>query len=219
MTHKVRTAFAETGIGALEAEVIRIGADGDHRRLIDIASEIGVNHVIVVSMIADARATRDSLAEIADYAAGTGIRPVLEFGGFSGIATLEEALAIIAASGADVGILPDLLHLSRSGGRPADLHMVPQSMIAFAQICDAGPPLEDMGAEALLWEARYARCDLGEGTLPVAEYIAALPPGIVLSNEVRSLELERRLPDPFERAAALAKTMRRWIEKETMDAG
>lgn len=210
MTRNVRSAIGATGVTALDAEVVRIGDDddGDHDRLIDIAGEIGVRHVIIVSMARRPQQTIDRLADVAARAQGAGIVPVLEFGRFTTVTTLDMAFDIVKRCDVVVGILPDPLHLHRSGGVPADLALVPARYIPFAQICDAGPAPEPATREKLLWEARHDRRDLGDGLLPLADYVGALPRTIPLSNETRSLRVERAYPDPFDRATALAERMR-----------
>ncbi|MGV3770720.1 MAG: sugar phosphate isomerase/epimerase family protein [Sphingobium phenoxybenzoativorans] len=213
MTREVCNAFAQTGVAPLEAEVIRMGeAVGEReRRLIDIASDIGLPYLIVVSMARDGDRAADLLAELAGMARPSGVRPVLEFGAFTAIRDVDAALAAVSRAGGGVDILPDPIHLARSGGAPADLKRIPAAILPFAQICDAGPPPANLTPELLLEEARHYRLDIGEGQLPLGDFYRALPPGIPLSNEVRSIAWERRYPDPFERARILAANMRRWL--------
>jgi hypothetical protein len=84
-------------------------------------------------------------------------------------------------------------------------------------MCDAGSAPDRLTPETLLWEARHDRREVGQGTLPLAEYVAALPPEVPLSDETRSLALERRYPDPYERASTLADRMRAFLR--TLEAG
>ncbi len=214
-TRDVRRAFAETGITPLEGEVIRLNGplDDEQRRSIDIACEIGVRHMIVIALTDDRQAIVDGIAQLAERAAPGGVGIALEFGRFTSIATVADALATVRQAGPGVTILPDPIHLERAGQVAADLRRVPPELIAFAQICDAGPPPADMSRESLLDEARFHRRNLGEGTLNLAAYVAALPPGTPLSCEVRSLDLNRAIPDPFARAAALAVRMRQCLER------
>lgn len=221
MTREVRAAFADTGVAPLDAEVVRIagGVEADQLRLIDIAGELGVPNVIAISLTPDAGRTEAALAALAEHGAPAGVRVAFEFGRFSAVATLAEALAVLDDAGPEVGLLPDPLHLHRSGGEPRDLTGVAPERIAFAQICDVGPAPNAPTREALLHEARHERRDLGGGVLPLADYVAALPPGVALSNEVRSLEVERRHPDPYKRAAALAANMRACLREWREGAG
>lgn len=219
-TVRVRRAFAETGIAPLDAEVIRITAgtlDQSHLRLIDIAGEIGVSQIIAVSLMPDRGATVGALAGLADHAANAGVGIVLEFAPFSAVASAGLALELVEAAGPSIGILPDPIHLIRSGGKPSDLAGLPPGRIPFAQICDAGEPPDPATPDALLQEARHHRYPLGEGLLPLAEYVAVLPAGTIFSDETRSLGIERLYPDPYQRARALAERLRRLMRRWTAD--
>lgn len=212
-TRAVRAALGESGLGAIDAEVIRIDrrVEPDHLRLIDIAAEIGAAHVIAVGQGREPRAIADALAALAEHGRPGNVRLVLEFGPFSAVPRLADALAILAEA-PGVGLLPDPIHLDRSGGVPADLLGVPAGLIGYAQICDAGPRPSPANRAAFLDEARFHRRNLGEGVLPLRDYVAALPAGIALSNETRSLAIEVAWPDPYARAEMLARTMRAQLE-------
>lgn len=58
---------------------------------------------------------------------------------------------------------------------------------------------------------RDGRLLLGEGKLPVQEFLAALPPGIPLSLEIRSQQLRARYPDAAERATAVHDNAKRFL--------
>lgn len=210
---RVRDAIAATGLVLQDVEVIRLdGAVTDAiRRILDIAVELGASHVITISLTPDATRTADLLAELAGHVAGSGTAPILEFGRFTSVGTIDAAQALAASAG--LPILVDPLHLARSGGTAADIRRVPPSMLPYVQVCDAGPPPDDAGPAALLAEARERRLDVGEGLLDLAGFLAALPPETPLMNEVRSASLTVALPDPLARARHLAGTMRAWLRR------
>lgn len=211
-TADVRGALADTSMVVIDAEVIRIGqaSEADFLRQIDIAAEIGARHLIVVSFV-NAAATVVSLARICRHAATVGVRPVLEFGAFTRVATVQQAAAIAAAADPDCGVLVDTLHLARSGGAPADIAVLPAWLLPYYQICDAGLPPATIDRDTLLHEARYARVELGYGQLSPGSALDAMPVGIPLSVEVLSQAMFDRFPDPFTRAAALAASTRAWL--------
>lgn len=212
----VRAAFADTGISCLEAEVIRIRGpvEDDHRRILDIAAEIGARFVIAISQIDDVAQAAAAYAELARHAANGGPRVALEFGRFSAVGSIDEAVAIADAAGSEIAILPDPIHLARSGGVPADLARIAPARLGFAQICDADPPPEDVSMANLLEEARNHRRAIGEGVLPLADYVAALPAALPLSIESRSDAIRARFPDPLERARFHAATLRRLLNED-----
>ena len=214
-TRAVRSAFRASGVLPLDAEVIRIGSDQRHEdqlRLIEIAGEVGIANIITISLTRDVTTTISTLSMLARRAEQAGTRIVLEFAPFSAVPTLETALAVVTKAGPGIGILPDPLHLQRSGGHPAALGRIPNERLSFAQICDAGEALLGATPEQLLAEARHDRRNLGDGILPLAEYVRALPFGLPLSLEVRSLAIEAAFPDPFARASMLAQRIRHCLE-------
>ena len=214
-TSDVRNALRETGITILEAEVIRIAGppSDDDRRALDIAAGIGARFMIAVGMIQDHGRVAETLAVLAEHARAGGVRIALEFGRFSAVGTIGEAVMLAEAAGPEIAILPDPIHIARSGALPADLRAIAPARIGFAQICDAGPPPADPSRDGLLDEARHHRRVIGEGVLPLRAYLAALPPGIPLSIESRSRAAMRDFPDPLARARMHAAALRRLIEQ------
>jgi sugar phosphate isomerase/epimerase len=84
----------------------------------------------------------------------------------------------------NASVLVDALHFSRSGGIPAHIGQVDPSLFRYAQICDASadtPGPDD--TPSLIREARTGRLLPGEGVLPLAELVAALPDGVPLAIE------------------------------------
>ncbi|MGH7346303.1 MAG: sugar phosphate isomerase/epimerase, partial [Candidatus Rokuibacteriota bacterium] len=81
-------------------------------------------------------------------------------------------------------ILIDALHFSRSGGLPAHVKLVDPALLRYAQICDASLDMPGpTDTPALIREARTGRLLPGEGVLPLAELVAALPAGAPLAIE------------------------------------
>ena len=126
--------------------------------------------------------------------------------------SLAAALDIVAAAGPDAGLLIDPLHYARTGSVPADLSEVDPHRLPYAQFCDApasGPPPSDV--PAIIHEALDLRLMPGDGGLPLRELLAAMPPQIPLSIELRSAALRDGWPDPAERARVLLEATRGWI--------
>lgn len=107
-------------------------------------------------------------------------------------------------------MLADLLHLSRSGGQPADLRNVGAGRVFLAQLCDAkGPPPPSIAD--ITHEARNGRLNPGDGDLPLGEFIDALPPSIELECEVPQTRLAG-LP-AVERARRVADACRSFLAR------
>ena len=85
----------------------------------------------------------DFMARYCEAANKAGITIALEFVPYSEARTIEVGYDLVLRTGApNFGLLVDSLHLSRSGGMPADIAKVDAGRIVFAQICDAvGNPL------------------------------------------------------------------------------
>lgn len=205
---EVRARTADAGITVLDVEVIWLKPgpdDPDHFRIIDAGAAIGARNVLAVSSDPDGDAAAAKLGRLVDHAAGAELRVSLEFAAFTEVASLAAALALLArAERPTAGLLIDPLHLARTGGRPADLIDVPPSRIAYAQFCDApasGPPASDIAA--IVHEALDLRLMPGDGGLPLAALLAALPSATPLSVELRSAALRDACPDPAERARVL----------------
>ena len=92
------------------------------------------------------------------------------------------SICCASANAANAGLLLDLLHLSRSGGRPEDLTHIAPGLITFAHVCDAPAAIPQTVPE-LRREAREDRQYPGEGALPIGAFLAALPAGTPIALE------------------------------------
>ena len=218
IAQEVRALTKDAGLDVLDVEVIWIKPgpdDPDHFRIIDAGAEIGARHVLVVSSEPDPGAAAARFGRLCDHAAASGLRACLEFGAFTAVRDLAAALDVLARAGRpEAGLLIDPLHLRRTGGAPADLRSVDPHRFPYAQICDAaaeGPPTTDV--KAIIHEALDLRLPLGEGGLPLGEFLDVLPPATPLSVELRSKALRDNYPDPAERARALLASTRAGLDR------
>ena len=227
---EVRRRLDGTGLVALDMEPIFVTPGGDHgERLIDAAAEVGARHVLSVGRGLEPARFADRFGELCDHAAPADIKVVVEPTLLYSVTTLAEAQQVVALAGRPNGaILADNLHLDRAGGNPPEalagrpvginpadtphldraggdplevLRRVDPALLPYAQVCDAPARPADTSRAGLIADARDERRLLGEGDLPVWEFVAALPAGIPLSLEIRSRQLRRQYPDPADRAA------------------
>jgi sugar phosphate isomerase/epimerase len=217
-TVDVCAALAETGLPVIDVEVIWIQhgpLDPAHLRILDIGVAVGAANALVVSSDTDASATVEKLAALCAHVADTPLRVALEFGLFSEVKTIHAANAILdAVDHPSAALLIDTLHLSRSGSTAKDVAATARHRLTYAQICDApasGPHTLD--TSAILEEARWDRLQVGEGALDVSGMIAALPPDIPLSVELRSRALEQNWPDPAARSRVTAEVTRAFLKQ------
>ena len=133
----------------------------------------------------DEARTVERFGDLCDRAAGYGLQVCLEFAVYTGVRTLAHAAQVVAkAARPNASVLVDALHFSRSGGIPAHIGQVNPALLRYAQICDASADVPaPTDTPALIREARTGRLLPGEGALPLAELVAALPAGVPLAIE------------------------------------
>jgi sugar phosphate isomerase/epimerase len=205
------------GLPVLDIEVIWLkpGPDNpDHFRILDIGMELGARHALTVSSDPDPGATAAKLARLCEHAEPSGLRVALEFGLFTEVKTLADALSILSLAGKDnAALLIDPLHLSRSSGSPDDIKSVPRRLLPYAQFCDAPVAWPDLSdPKAVIEEAVDLRLLPGKGALPLKPLLDALPPDIPLSVELRSKALREAFPDATARAKKLAQATRAFLQ-------
>jgi sugar phosphate isomerase/epimerase len=183
--------------------------DDDLRAIADTAAELGCRYILTNGYDDDEQRTIDNLARLATFAAPAGVKVAVEFVPYQRIRNLEEAYRMVTATGsANAGLVPDPLHLSRSGGHPRDLAKVPPERLFYAQICDA-PAMRPPTLEGCLAEARTGRLYPGEGGLPLADYVRALPADCEIEVEVANAAHEAMAPRA--RAAEVGSALRRFM--------
>jgi sugar phosphate isomerase/epimerase len=179
--------LADTGVGVLDVEVLRLRPDSRHDdalRILDAGTRLGARGVLVICNDPDESRLVDRFGAICDAGGERGLRICLEFMIFSAVRTLADALRVIdRVDHPAAAILIDALHLQRSGGTPADVAALPRELLPYAQLCD-GPfepvrPPEDVA----LTEARTGRLLPGDGGIPLRDLVAALPADAALAVE------------------------------------
>jgi len=178
MERETKRRLAATGLKVQDLEVFWLAPDfqlADHAPALAFGGELGAHNIVVICDDPDRNRAIDSFARLCEAARPFGLRPALEFIPYTQIKTLAHAIDMLqAANATNAGLLLDLLHLSRSGGSPADLANVPRELIALAHVCDA-PATIPQTVSGLRREAREDRMYPGEGALPIKAFLAALP--------------------------------------------
>jgi len=180
--------LADTGVSVLDTEFLRF--EPEHPRAIpegflEVSARLGARNVLVMSAEPQEVRTIERFCELCERAVPYGLHVGLEFAVYTGVRTLADAARVVARSGkANASVLIDALHFSRSGGMPAHVAHVDAGLFRYAQICDASPDMPGPGdTPALIREARTGRLLPGEGVLPLAELVAALPDTLPLAVE------------------------------------
>lgn len=216
-TRAIRQQARDARVELLDCEVAWImpGApDPWLTELVHIAAELGARNLLCVSSDPDMAATTAKFQTLVSAAAGTGVRVNLEFGIFTEVKTIHMARAVLeAVEGEAKALLVDTLHWARSGGTAEDLKAIPREWLSYCQPCDApaeGPDLTDF--DAIIDDAINRRMPLGQGGLPLAAMVDALPAHLPMAIEERSAALRDAYPDLIERARACARTSRAWLD-------
>jgi sugar phosphate isomerase/epimerase len=180
--------LADTGVSVLDTEFLRF--EPEHPRgvpegFLEVSARLGAKNVLVMSAEPDEARTIERFGELCDRAAQYNLHVCLEFAIYTGVRTLAHAASVVAtAKRSNAAVLIDALHFSRSGGLPAHVRQVDPALLRYAQICDASADMPDPAdTPALIREARTSRLLPGEGVLPLAELVAALPAGVPLAIE------------------------------------
>jgi sugar phosphate isomerase/epimerase len=212
----------DTGIRVLDVELIRLNPQTvpvQLRGLFETGAELGARFVNVMADDTDLDRSRDNFAALVELAGPYGLQPVIEAIPYMQLKSLADAVALIGKSGG--GLLADPLHLHRAGGTPADLRALDPELISYYQLCDAprdiptglprpqelprGQSVENITDIAL--ESRAARLLPGDGDLPLADFVAAMPPRVPVNIEAPNLALLEKLgPVEFARRARAAMT-------------
>jgi sugar phosphate isomerase/epimerase len=159
--------------------------------------ELGVPIVNAVCLEPDHARAIAELASFADLAAARGLKATLEMMPGLPLGSLAQAAAAVAETGRkNLGLLLDSMHIFRSGATVEDITALNPETIFYVQLCDV--PLVSKYA-SYGEEARDNRLPPGEGELPLAEFIAALPPDLMLGLEVPMLAAAQSGLDARER--------------------
>jgi sugar phosphate isomerase/epimerase len=213
MVARIRRTSAELGVRVFDVESFTLHPDtdvaADMRAALETAAEIGAQQVLTTTTDPDPARFADHFAALCDEAAKVGLRVGLEFMMFRDVQTLRQAIDVITASQRpNAAVIIDALHLSRSGGTPADVAAVDPALLAYVQLCDA--PARIPPADQLIAEARTGRLYPGEGELWLGELLRALPPAMTVTVEA-PCEKYAGL-SPTERAILLGRKTREQLE-------
>jgi len=171
-----------------------------------LGAELGANYAFTIGNDPDWSRLVDSFGRFCDEAARHGLNAFVEFVPMRPLGTLQQTLRLFAEAGRrNVAVCIDPLNFTRSGGRAADIATVDPALLPYGQLSDGLVYPEERGPQPGM--RPNVRRLMGEGDVPVADIVAAMPRGIAYSLEL-PLELSAALPDAKGRpmgAAAWAK--------------
>jgi sugar phosphate isomerase/epimerase len=145
----------------------------------------------------DLERTKDQFALLAEYAQQRGMSATMEFAPPHPVGNLAAALAVIKhVNQANFQLVIDAMHFFRSGGSVAELTALDARYIGYAQLCDVPttPLIQDY-----MQEAMFNRLVPGDGELPLAEFVRALPRNVPIGLEIPMRAQAERGVSPYER--------------------
>ena len=190
MLRQTKRALAETGLQVHDIELARI-ADGvdvkSYAPALETAAELGARYVLTSIWTGQRAYALESLSELCDLARKMSLGVSLEFLTWTPIANLQQAAEMCrSVNRANCGLLIDTLHFNRSRVALEELDALPVEMFHFAHVCDAGREIPS-SREDLIYTAREARLDPGQGAIDPAAILGRLP-NVAYSLEIPNLE-------------------------------
>lgn len=217
MLEETARRLDDTGVRALSVEVVRVGPGTrreDYEQALEAGARLEARYVTVNVDDPEIERACEAFAAMTVEARPYGLRPLIEPITYTQVSNLDEAVYIAERSGGG-GILLDALHFQRYGGRLERLRSVDPDLLSYVQLCDAPlatpvglprplklPRGQSTDGTDLQLESRAMRLLPGDGELPLAEFLAALPAGIPISVEAPVMSLRATLtPVEFARRA------------------
>lgn len=181
LLRETQAALADNGARVSLGEGFLIRDDvepGTFAPMLDLFAELGAPVVNAVNM----GASPETFGAFARLAAERGLRTTVEFLPLMPPASFGEALAFLdACQESNAQVLVDAMHFFRGGSTIAEIEAVDPARIGYVQLCDVPMPAKigDYGHEA-----REERLAPGDGDLPLAALIKALPRDMIIGLEV-----------------------------------
>lgn len=183
----LKTALAGNGLKVLDIYSFYLRPDTDVNAFIpalQLAAEFGAKFAVVMGDDEDASRLRDNFGRICDEAARCNLVCAAEFAVIRPLATLAQTVQLIAETGRTNAVAClDSLNYYRAGSTPDEIRGFDARMFPYAQISDGvRSPGDDVAVMGKM--GPNLRCMMGEGEVPMAALLDALPQGLPLSVEL-----------------------------------
>jgi sugar phosphate isomerase/epimerase len=183
---EVLEALKVSGVSVYNVEFVAVTPDMSFEGLPEALARsrrLGAQRMTVHVHDADEARAVETFAQVCGLAAAEGLAIGLEWTAANlAIGSLEQAVRFLRlADRPNAALAVDLLHLIRSGGAPSQVRALAPDLVGYAQISDG--PLERSIEDYLAVELISERLPPGEGELPTAEFVAAIPENRVIEVE------------------------------------
>ena len=198
---KTKHSLKETGIKLIDAEVTWLENDDKlndkHKLIIDVGIELSAKNILVVNRHEDYEKSLNQFYKLCEYA-GSNIKICLEFGEFTKIKSLKDALKFVETIKHPAsGILIDLMHLNRSN---EELPNLDNPIFPYVQGCDFWQSSKKLTGDDYILAAIDDRCCLGKGEADKDYITKVCKSNLDVSLEIRSKDLRDRFPNPYKRS-------------------
>ena len=110
------------------------------RPALEICAALGGKNLLIAGNDPEPDRMAANFAAVAGLAAEYGIRACIEPTSWCVVHRLDQAKDLIRRAGVtNAGVIIDTLHMDRAGETPASIAAFDPALIAYVQICDAGP--------------------------------------------------------------------------------
>ena len=204
--NKTKDSLKKTEIQLIDVEVTWLENDDtlndNHKLIIDVGLELSAKNILVVNRHNDYDKALNQFYKMCEYA-DNNIRICLEFGEFTTVKSLRKAIDFVNTINHPVaGILIDLMHINRSMEDIPDLN---NPIFSYIQGCDFYQSSKKLTGDKYIKAAIDDRCCLGNGEAKKEEIIKMCKSNKDVSLEIRSKDLRKKFPDPYERASYIFK--------------
>jgi sugar phosphate isomerase/epimerase len=213
LVRDLRRALDDSGLEVLDVYSFYLQPATDVRAFtpaLELGAALGAKYVLTMGDDPEWPRLADNFGRFCDAAAQFGLACAVEFAVMRPLASLAQSVRLIAESTrANAVICLDPLNFVRGGGVPAEVKALDPRLFPYAQISDGvlGPGEPDPAALGRMGPNQ--RRLLGDGVVPVAAILDALPEGVPLSVELPPAKGAR--PPAAEWAKATAENVRRFL--------
>lgn len=217
----LRRICADSGVAIRSADPFMIRSEADiatAAAALESAAWLGATEVTGIVLHPDRAGVSDLMGAFCAAAAGHGLAVVHEHSPRMPLRTVREALAFQRSLGvANLRLVIDALHFFRGDNAIADLADIRSGEVTRIQLCDAPTDIPPEGGGH---EAFYERMIPGEGTMPLGDFLAALPDDIDIGMEVPLWRRQAGGETATERVSTIISATRRLLAtKDPRHAG
>jgi sugar phosphate isomerase/epimerase len=175
----------DTGIHIHDVEAVWLMPQTDVADLkpaLELGWRLGARNLLVVGNDPDGLRMEANFGALCELAHEAGLGVALEPMSYVALRSWRDGLAALRkVRPTNAALLIDALHFYRAGGTKSELAEIDPTWLRYIHLCDAiaAPPPPD----GLRAEGRRGRFYPGEGELPLADFLCALPAGIPIAVE------------------------------------